>query len=320
MLNILGSNLRKLGYQEKYDLLEKRVTIVEENINFITEVKRTVTDIEHFVLNNKVRDTTPISSLHNWLDQIQEFAVRIVEAENRPYLVNEGKLRNCKQKLASFQKQCKDQIDLNRKRTENIYSIEKIESLGQIANLRNEVASLISIHQGDEKEVEDLQCVQRQLDLIDMHFHRMENIEMSDTEFEQIVKQCIDETDQVFSDDAPPLDVDMIYGFIKDKVKQRRADSSAEWMKRNVPTLKEIRNYDAQRAVRVVNILKNSPKFLSTDQVQHVKQIIQGCEDRLDKLEVEGLKAKFEAMSAENKKSFLKVIYNYINLYMKNVN
>lgn len=317
MLVKIGSSLTKLGYTEELKLLEQRVEEVEQNIYFIEKIRRTVADIENMLRNNHVSDTTLMMDLHNSLDMVQEFAKRIQEAERRPYLI-EGDLQETKHKLADFQKQCKEQINRNKDRTGKIYCIERIESHGEIINWRHEVATLIMIFQGHEKDVQDLQYVQKQLDLIDNHYNRLDNLDLTNEEFEQTVQQCINETDTVFIDDAPPLDTEMIYGCMKSVIQKKRIDAAAIWMERNVPALNKVETYDAQKALQLISNLGRIPKVLSVEQTKKVQQIIRGCEKRLDELEVEGLKARFEAMSEENKKSFLKVMYDYIKRYMKN--
>ena len=143
----------------------------------------------------------------------------------------------------------------------------------------------------------------------------MEDFQLTDDEFEGTLKDCLEETEEYFVDDAPPLDALLIYESIRTKIWGKRQDMAAIWMEQNVPSIKEIRNHDANKVVMVREGLRKRPRVLSSEQVAEVNKVIKACEQRLDELEVEGLLAQFQAMTDENKKSFIQKIYSYVKSY-----
>jgi hypothetical protein len=307
-------NLVTLGFAEEQKLLDVHVEEVNRNVRLIEELRQTTADIDKMLRTNKVTDSTPISSLNVWLEQVQGFAERLQEARQRTDIVQDD-VRDAIKKLVAFQQACKEQLVRNRERTEKVFCIEELTSPGQIANWRHEVGSLITIYEGEEKDVEDLKLVQKQLDLVDTHYLRLEDFQLTDDEFEGTLKDCLEETEEYFVDDAPPLDALLIYESIRTKIWGKRQDMAAIWMEQNVPSIKEIRNHDANKVVMVREGLRKRPRVLSSEQVAEVNKVIKACEQRLDELEVEGLLAQFQAMTDENKKSFIQKIYSYVKSY-----
>lgn len=315
MLTRIGGNLAQLKFMEEKQKVEDHVEEVEKNVRTITALKATTNDIETFVLNNKVNDSTPVSVINAWLEQIREFVERLEEAEQRTTIVA-ADVRTAKQKLAEFQETCKKQLERHKQRAEGVFSLERISSYGELANLRAEVASLLGVYEGLEKDVEDLRLVQRQLDLVERHFGRLDDGSLDEEEFEVAFEECIKETEQAFPDDAPPLDNELIYGCIKEVLKSKREAAAAEWMDRTIPEPKMIIGFDASTAIAYITRLQKAPPVLSTVQLNIVREAIAGCERRLNELEVEGLLAKFESMSEENKRSFVKRIFEYIKSFL----
>ncbi|MCR4440639.1 MAG: hypothetical protein QHH10_00345 [Peptococcaceae bacterium] len=310
MINNIGGNLKKLGLHVEYDSLKKHVEYVENNVHFIHDVKTTAADIDKMIRNNIINDLTPIAVLKNWLEQVQVFALRLEEAKKNGHLV-EGDLTEASYKLATFQKGCKEQLKKNKERTEKVYRIEKLFSLGEIANWRNEVALLITIYQGENKDIEDLNQVQKQLDLIEKHFAELDNMELNEAQFNATVEKCLNETLEFFADDTPPLDCYSIYEGLKEVISKKRKEIASEWVKRNLPRISEINQYNADIAIQTLERLRKAPQVLSIEQSIIVRDAIKTCEKRLDELEIEGLKVKFFSMSEENKRAFIMEIYDY---------
>lgn len=312
MIVNIGGNLAKLGLDEEKKQLEAHVGEVEKYIRFITEVKRTASDIENMVQNNVVSNSTPVQVLDTWLEQVKEFAKRLKEAKARKKIV-QGDIDAATKKLAEFQKACQEQLEQHQERMTQVYNIKEISSLSDIAYWRNEVASLLVIYEGLEKDVDDLKLVQKQLDLVEMHYRQLDDENLSETEFEVACKRCIEENYAEFSDDAPPLDNELIYGSLAKAIRAKRQRAADNWMQRNIPDLETISKFNASEALECKSRLEKWPRVLSDQQVKTVHEVLAACERRLDELEVEGLLAKFEALSERGKKEFLQRLATYFN-------
>jgi hypothetical protein len=318
MVEKVGANLKKLGLIEEYDLLVQHVEQVEKHINFIAEIKRTTSDINNMVQVNIITDSTPVSVINNWLEQVQFFAKNLNEAKKRTDLVKD-EINTAAKKLAHFQQQCKEQLAYYQERMNKVFNLEEIASLSDLVNWRAEIASLIQIYEGQEQNVQDLKLVQKQLDLMEIHYKQIDNDDLSEEEFENVCKQCMEENENAFSGDAPPLDNELIYGSIIKIIKTKRERIAAEWVRYNVPGLSVIAGFNAEKAMECKDRLQRMPRLLSANQKMLVHRALQACEDRLDELEIEGLLVKFQAMSTRNKYAFLKKISSFIREIIKEI-
>jgi hypothetical protein len=313
--NKVGNNLIKLGLMEEQKLLEEQVNKVEEHVRHIEQIKAIVSDIGRVVQKNLVTTTVPLSVLQSWLEQAKVFDGRLNEARNRTDLVQSDVERAAKV-LFDFQQQCRDQILKHQDRMAKIYNIEDCSSLVEIARWRQEVTLLLAVYEGQERNVEDLALVQKQIDLIEKHFRELANQEIDNAEFARLCCKCHEETMVEFADDQPPLDYETIYEKMINTALTKREKAASEWIEQNVPSLATISKFDAPASVACKNLLQKMPPVLSAEQKRSVSEAIHCCERRLDELEVEGLFVRFQAMSENGKSTFLKRIHKFIlNFY-----
>ncbi|WP_242848798.1 hypothetical protein [Syntrophomonas palmitatica] len=310
-------NLTSLGLDDEQKLLAEYVEEIERNVRFIDELRKTVNNIKQMSINNVVNDSTTIQTLNSWLEQVQTYVKQLDEARLRTDIVDRD-IADAKSILARFQKGCLDQVERNKERLGKVYEIEEIDSLGQITAWKQEVNILIKIFESD-KDNEDLVLVQKQLDLLERHFHVLDDSELDDKEFLRLLHQCEQETLEQFDGDDPPLDNDAIYASISKSLQGKRSSLAKIWMEAHLPELKDIKEYDAAKALQTIASLQKRPKLLSNDQVKEVKKMIVACEIRIDELEVDGLLAKFDKLSDRNKKAFINKIENQIRAYLNSI-
>ena len=266
--------------------------------------------------SNIVNDSTTMQTLYSWLEQVQNYAKGLETALLHTKVV-ESEVTDAKKMLAQFQRKCLEQVDRNKQRLVDIYDIQEVNSISQISTWKQEVALLKKIFE-DDKNIEDLILVQQQLELIEDHFNILDDSELDDKQFQRILKQCQQKTDMFFDND-PPLDTEAIYGSIYESLQEKRKGLATIWMKNHVPSLKDVKQYDVTKALQTIASLQKRPKFLSTDQVSEVKQVIEACENLIDELEVEGLYVKFQGMSEKNQKAFIKKIKSHIKAYINHI-
>jgi cobalamin biosynthesis Mg chelatase CobN len=279
MLKIVGSNLSELGLEEERELLETHVDKVAERIQFIEELKRTASDIDKMVRNNIITNSTSVSELNAWLEQVKDFRKRLDNAKMRADIVQDD-IDVAARKLADFNNACQNQLELYKERATAVFNINEINTSIDITNWQGEIASLLSVYDGQERDVEDLKLVQKQLDLIEMHYRQLDNEALSEEEFAAACMRCKEENDNEFADDAPPLDNELIYDSIKIGIFEKRKRIASEWMLHNVPKPEEILKYNATSAIQYKSRLQKMPLVLSHEQVKTVRERIKACSNQ----------------------------------------
>jgi hypothetical protein len=312
-MNLINRNLTSLGLVEEQKLFENHVKKVEENVRQIDKLRGTVGNINQMIMLNVVNDSTTMATLDSWLEQIKEYAKELEEASTRISVV-ENDVKDARKVLANFKRECLDQIESNNKRLGNIYNIEKIGSLEDISALKHEVTLLLSVFERD-KDLEDIEMVKEQLDIFERHFVSLDDTNLNNQQFINLLEQSKLEIETMF-EDAPPLDNDLIYTSIQCALQEKRSGQANDWMDKHLPSIMDIKNYDAVKALQTIASLQKRPKVLSDDQIQDVMKVAELCETRLDELEIDGLLVRFEKMSEQNKKAFIKKIESQVREYI----
>lgn len=306
----IAPTLNKLGLTSEREQLIKHVEKVEENIRHIAEIKQTAENIEKMLQKNIITNSTPLSSINKWIEQARGFASHAKEAHKRTDLAR-GELEVAIAKLKKFYEECKAQICSYQKRLSSLYNIEELNTLSEITYWQKEAASLRSIFEGQDRNTEDISLVQKQLDLIQNHFERLNDLSLSEEIFEQIFIKCSYETKAFFTDDDPPLDYDFIYNGMKEAIRTTREAKAKEWIEQNLSPIQEIKLYDSQRAMSTKNRLLNMPPVLALQKINKVKDAINACDDRIDQLEVDGMLTRFESLTDRSKEQFLSRVSHY---------
>jgi len=312
----VGGNLAKLRLDEEKQQLDEHVHRIEEHVDFLTELRTVTSDIDNMILTNIVTNETKVSVLNDWLCQVKEFYERLDKAKDRKDKdINQSDIRSAFIKLTEFAKVCKEQLELYKSRTTAVYNIRELDSPSDIANWRNEVADLIQIYEGQERNVEDLKLVQRQLDLVEIHCRQLDNDSLDEAAFIDLCRRFKEQNDEAFHDDASPLDNEHIYSGIMKSIGAKRERMATDWISSNIPSNQDMKSSDAPTVNMYRTQLLDMPPYLSSKQREVAYQALQDCEKRLDDLEVEGILHRFLALSKENKRAFLREIRDYIKAY-----
>lgn len=300
----IASNLDALDLKEEKAALEDHVSRVREQAEFLGRIHRLGTDIDSLIRTTRIDDTTPMTALKGILEQVDEFEQLLAEARRRNVDMVRGDLQTAATRLSSLRQQCKGQMEKHRSRAAEVYN-STIETLQDIQRLRTEVLVLEQLFAGCNEDVRDFALVLRQLDDVEVQYKQLDSEELSNEEFEALLARYSAWTKAEFGDDEPPLDNDQIYDGIGRTIRAKRTRVAEDWLRANVPGIDAIRSSDGERVVQMKSRLQNPPRLLTAPQRARVKEAIELCEQRLDELEVDGLVARFLALSEVGKRAFL---------------
>jgi len=306
MLERIGGNLEKLGLVEEYDSLVEHVKVVEENVKFFKAMNKMSQDVNSMIQSNTITASTSIATLNDYLRQADELLDRLEEARYWTHLISTD-VKGNEEKLREFMGKCNKQIEIFKERMMKILDIVSISSQNDIDFWRNEVNTLLLAFDNSGKDLEDLRFVQNYLSMIENHLSKLLDDNLTDTQLILESKRLKQECYESFDGD-PPLDNESIYESMLSSIRNIRINKADKWMHINVPKIEQIKEMDAIGATQIKNQLKNAPNLLSEEQMQTVRAALIASDDRIDELDVEGLVAKFNALSESAKKSFIESI------------
>jgi hypothetical protein len=312
MIDTVGKNLKILDLEKEWLQLKDHVEKVEQNIKYFGELKEITSKIENLITTQKVTSTTLISVINDIIIQIERYKNLLDEASQKTSITKD-EISSSMQNLAKYEATWLNQIEQYKERMTKVYDISSITSISEFDLLRNEVISLMRIYAGQEQDVEDLKMVLKQIDLIQNDFNRLSNDDLSEEELEVAYTQALTEIEKEFESDTPPLDTELIFEGIMKLINERRRASSNNWVKLNVPSIKDLKQYNSNKLQEVRWRLKNVPKILSTEHRKMVQDVLLYCEKQLDEYEIEGLIVRFKDMNREKRQSFLERLLEIVD-------
>ena len=304
----MADHLEVLNLLEQKEQLEQHMGITQRTFSEMQRVGRLVADINGFLEGKKISSETSVATCRALLQQIKEFEGRTQTALDLSD-VSLGELNVAAERLRQFEQKIHDALVKHNARRQAVYRIDELDSSELIRYRQGEVTALIALFEGDDEAIAGLNKVQKQLHLMEKHFSLLNDRNLSGEELKGLYEKCLAETRScTFSGEPPPLDVDVIYDRMYTKVRKELEVRALHWMRQNVPAIEGIRRFTAREAQETKIRLAAKPTYLSREQLSLVQQALQACEERLDELEVEGLLARYNALSKEAKRRFVEAV------------
>lgn len=304
MLGRIGNNLDEIGLNGEREQLEKHVAEVETNLRLLDELKRSVEDVKKLVENNVVSETSKVVDLQEWQEQVKTLNDHLHAANKRTH-IGKRDIVEAALKLRQFSSACEEQLQKQRDKAGNIFDHRSIITIADITKWKTEVFDLIGIYAGMEKDVEDFKQVIRQLEQVENHYTQLNDTTLTEPDLAETLDRCRRELADLFVDDQPPLDSELIYHDIMISASQQRSQLATSWMNRMMEKIIVVPFDDVTVVLQTKKQLDNMPAVLTEEQREKVLTGIKICEKRLDDLEADGLIAKFVGMPESTKKTFL---------------
>lgn len=310
MLEQTGKNLEIIGLIEEREALVNHVGEVEKNVRYLAEIKESIDNTKKLTDNN-VSEELPVVELQSWIDEASQLQSNLQAARERTNIAKH-EINEATKILEQFSAKCYDQIQKHKARAGSIFDHRKISELGDITAWKVEVLELTRVFAGQEKDIEDLKCVAKQLELTERHYNLLNQESLTDSELTETLDRCLGEIAESFIDDQPPLDSELIFSNIMSLAKDYRSKLAIDWLNIVLPKTRGIQAAAASQIIETKKQLEKMPAVLSQEQRARILTEIQACDKRLDEMEVEGLLAQFEAFSKDNKTTFLKKLVSYL--------
>ena len=311
------ADLKILNCDKEAELLVEHVAFIERNTQYYAELKESVKNTENHVSGYSQKSMT-LLDLQIWLKEAYDYKAKLIaakEATRISPLGIENTLNNLERAITS----CKQKIYSYRAKAASIYDPRRIVDKADLNQWQSEVAELMNIYSGSEKDISDFKAVVRQLDLLNKHFDSLADTALTEQDFKEKLATYEKIAANYFGEDKPPLDNAPIYQDIKTSIDKTRSEKALEWLAMVQPKIDKVKEADASYIVNIKKQIESYPAVLNYEQQRTIDLAIEECETRLDQMEVESLIAKFTALSKGNRIYFLKELITYLEKHFPSV-
>lgn len=295
-------NLGVLGLHDEESQLRRHVEDVRSSVMFLEDVRILTAEIRSFVDANVIGDGTAVMTLRSLKAKADELGLRVTEASQHGAEIVRADLDEAQALLREFRERCDRQLGAHRRQLEDVINSE-VRSLADVSDLRATLSRLGQVFNGDDTQLAVIDELAKELRLVEGNWSRLISDQLSDSEFDALLKRCAEEREAAFQGE-PPLYNDPYEG-IAETIRRMRREKADEWVRNNVPDATSIAAASAHHLRDLVSRLRSYPRLLSVDQERLVRGRVEECERRLDELEVEGMLARFESIPDEGRMAFL---------------
>lgn len=302
-MGLVKSNLQALALSEQSLALEAHVDKIVKGVEVRIKWGNAAESARAFLKTNPPNQNSGVAQLN----QLVTLATSQINSLNEAYShVHSQELLDLRSRVEGLKGAAQSFLKSHKNRAAKIGS-SQIAKPEDIEVLQAELRALFSIFDGCLQDLADFAIYQKWLQRFGDDAKRLESSNLAPVEFSKLAKSLIKEAKAAQTDDDElPWDIEETYETLMASIKEQREFAVAEWLNEHVPTKKNISALEAREAQRLLTILQSSPSFLSKEQIKKIEDARGTCEYRLNELQVDGLLAKFETLSDDAKREFMK--------------
>ncbi len=299
-----AESFERLGLLKEAQRVREQHDKVKAELDNRQRLRTICEEVETFLAGVRIGASSKVLELQNILKRISQLELKIKEAFQ--LRISVMKLNETWERAQKLKKSCEAQLKAHKERAEAIWQ-QQLNSIDDVRQTEQEVRALITLYDGLEADLADFRIMHRVLTLVEENYEHMNSLAISASELEQRYERAIQNVKGVLKeDDEIPWSIEETFTKLKEKIEKKRREKAQEWMKQNVPTLDRITTMRAEEIKHFRRQLNTPPPYLAHQDLDKVRLTLEACSKRLDDLEVEGLVARFEELSLEAQREFLR--------------
>jgi len=296
-------NLQSLKLTGQSQALDAHVEKIVKNIEVRIKWGNAAESARTFLNSNTPNQNTGVSQLN----QVIALATTQINSLTEAYgHVHSQEILDLRTRVEGLKKTAQTVLKAHTSRAAKIDN-KQIEQPEDIELLLAELRALFSIFDGCQVDLGNFVIYQKWLQRFDADASRMDDSSLTPAAFSKLAKSLAKDAKAAQTeDDELPWDIEETYEALMTAIQTRRETTAEKWCEEHVPAKKSTALLEARDAQRLLTVLQNSPAFLAKEQIKKVDEALTACEARLNELQVDGLLAKFETLSDDAKREFMK--------------
>lgn len=302
-MGLVKGNLTTLKLPEQALALDQRVDAVVKGVETRIKWGNCANEAKTFLASNRPSPNLNVSQLNQLVARTRTHIESLTEAYRH---VHSQDLLDLKTRIETYKTDAEKLLKAHQARANKILN-STISEPKDIAVLLGELRALLGIFDGCQKDLSDFAVLNRWLQRFQEDVAKLEDDSLTATDFSKLARSLSKDAKAAQTDDDElPWDLEETYEALTNAIQAEREAAAKQWIAAHVPAKKNIVALEARDAQRLRTQLDAPPAFLSKEQTKQVDEAIKACDARLDDLQVDGLLAKFEALSDAAKKEFMK--------------
>lgn len=302
-MGLIKGNLNTLNLSEQALAIEQRVEVVVKGVETRIKWGNCANEARTFLNANRPGASLNVTQLQQLVARTKTHIDSLTEAYKH---VHSHDLLDLRTRVETCKSDAEKLLKAHQARANKVLN-STVSEPKDISTLLAELRALFGLFDGCQKDLADFSVLHKWLQRFEEDIAKLDDQSLTPADFTKLARSMVKEAKAAQTDDDElPWDLEETYGHLVAFKQTQRESASATWITNNIPAKKTIASLEARDAQRLSRLLQAAPVFLSKEQAKKVEEAVKACEARLDELEVDGLLAKFEALSDTGKKQFMK--------------
>ncbi|MBU4386830.1 MAG: hypothetical protein KKH73_07540 [Actinobacteria bacterium] len=304
MLRLIGQNVKNLGLESLYNELEAKTNRLIQQAELIADVHQLIRNIHSWIAEQQdLARFVQIAKIRDLRDAGNNY---IKELEIKSKEIKLTEITEARSELSAYLAKLQDTENKIMKKGLEIWKTE-IVSETDIDHRMDEVETLVSAFENSPNDLADFQVMREALKKYQKDYKRLADENLNWKEYENLIKVIQKEWESSSEEELPWPPEKTLDNFVK-SISMHRTEVSTEWINSLKKESKSIATMLAPEANRLHAHASNSPVVIIDLHIKLQEEILKKIEFRLADLKIEWLIEKFNELSDEQKKEFLRRI------------
>jgi DNA repair ATPase RecN len=176
-----------------------------------------------------------------------------------------------------------------------------------------EINQIIDFFEGCKGDLEDFNLMQKALLQFQKDHQQLSEPNLSWNDFNSQSNNLLQYSKALFENEELPWPVDDVYICLKKEIFNIREQKSQSWINSINNQAKNLSTMTLMETKKLKTFITNIPATLAQEDIDHVYQIIERIDERLNEFDIEELVNLFKSLSHESKRKFLDIASGLID-------
>ncbi len=305
MLHKIGAGLKKLSLEEQYSQLEEHTSLVIRQVESLATAQQTVRDVQLWIASRAgASQFIRVIELRAAQQEGKEYSAKLRGLSSRIDLPEIGETRVQLSNALASMKEAEAKVGAKVKKLKK----SKLASLEEVQCAQDEVTALITVYEGDDDQLQELQLMRKFLQMNLLHYQQLNNESLDWAEFMKLTEKLKKEVLQAFSAGDLVWDGEKVLNGLSDSISAIRTERSSVWTATLEESLAGLESLNVSDANRLHGRASTPPSYITKQDDVRRSTCVQSIEKRLNALKVDWLVEKFKELPEGMQSLFLERI------------
>ncbi len=304
MINVVGSNLKKLDLDDLYSSLESHTMGLIRRVEVAAEARHLLRTVSSWLDQNTDAFRVPrLAHLRGLKEVGTDFSNKLKGMSTRIQL---AELTETRSRITNFLNELKKAEKNITDRAADIWNTSLL-TRKELQDNHQEIEALVPFFEGCDEDLGDLIVMRNVLQRLAKEYKQLKDERLDWTTFEAMTVRLKSDLTQLFQDEEIPWIIEDVLDGFYSEITNYRISESHKWLSGMQDKASQLKNMTAAEANKIYNEFMNHPSYITEEDRKQLEINIKTVEDYLNDLNIQWLIERFLDLPQESKIHFLQL-------------